>query len=129
VNGFVTGTPRILLRLEGLLVLVGAIIAYSKLDARWWLFALLFFAPDVLMLGYLGGRRVGAAIYNLGHCYALPLGLVGAGLVWNAAGAVATGVIWAAHIGFDRALGYGLKYADGFGSSHLGQVGRSSPAS
>lgn len=129
MNGFVTGTPRALLRLEGLLVLVGSILVYSRLDASWWLLAILFFAPDLFMLGYLVGRKVGAAIYNLGHCYALPLVLIGVGMFWDTAQATAIGVIWAAHIGFDRALGYGLKYPDGFGSSHLGQVGQGSSAS
>ena len=33
-------------------------------------------------------------------------------------------LIWANHIGVDRLLGYGLKYADGFGWTHLGRVGR-----
>lgn len=36
--------------------------------------------------------------------------------------------IWCAHIGFDRALGYGLKYAEGFGFTHLGRIGRKSVA-
>jgi hypothetical protein len=33
-------------------------------------------------------------------------------------------MIWLAHIGFDRALGYGLKYASGFGFTHLGRIGK-----
>ena len=33
-------------------------------------------------------------------------------------------LIWAAHIGFDRALGYGLKYPTSFGETHLGRIGR-----
>jgi hypothetical protein len=37
-------------------------------------------------------------------------------------------MIWLAHIGFDRALGYGLKYTTGFGYTHLGRIGRTSPA-
>jgi hypothetical protein len=32
-------------------------------------------------------------------------------------------MIWLAHIGFDRALGYGLKYSVGFGFTHLGRIG------
>jgi hypothetical protein len=32
--------------------------------------------------------------------------------------------IWIAHIGFDRALGYGLKYGSGFTHTHLGRIGR-----
>jgi hypothetical protein len=29
-----------------------------------------------------------------------------------------------AHIGIDRALGYGLKYSAGFGFTHLGRIGK-----
>jgi hypothetical protein len=29
-----------------------------------------------------------------------------------------------AHIGIDRALGYGLKYSTGFGFTHLGRIGK-----
>ena len=37
-------------------------------------------------------------------------------------------MIWLAHIGIDRALGYGLKYSAGFGFTHLGRIGRASAA-
>jgi hypothetical protein len=40
---------------------------------------------------------------------------------WPLAGPLA--LIWLAHIGIDRALGYGLKYASGFGFTHLGRIG------
>ncbi len=33
-------------------------------------------------------------------------------------------LVWIAHIGFDRALGFGLKYASRFGDTHLGRTGR-----
>jgi hypothetical protein len=33
-------------------------------------------------------------------------------------------MIWLAHIGIDRALGYGLKYQAGFAFTHLGRIGR-----
>jgi hypothetical protein len=42
-------------------------------------------------------------------------------MAWPIAGSVA--LIWLAHIGFDRALGYGLKYKAGFGFTHLGRIG------
>jgi len=34
-------------------------------------------------------------------------------------------LIWFAHIGIDRALGYGLKYTSGFKDTHLGRLGGS----
>ncbi|ESR25831.1 DUF4260 domain-containing protein [Lutibaculum baratangense] len=124
MTGFVTGAPRALLRLEGLLVLAAAILYYAGLDASWWLFAFLFFGPDLSMAGYLAGPKAGAAIYNTAHCYGLPLALIACGGLMPSPQALAIGLIWAAHIGFDRALGYGLKYGEGFGASHLGRIGK-----
>ncbi|GJE03577.1 DUF4260 domain-containing protein [Methylobacterium isbiliense] len=129
MSGVVTGGPRTLLRLEGLGVLVAATVAYGQQDRGWWLYAALFLAPDLTMLGYLAGRRAGATLYNFGHWYALPLACMAWGSFAQAPLLVTVGLIWAAHIGFDRALGYGLKYASGFGISHLGLLARPSTAS
>ncbi len=121
--GAVSGGPRTLLRLEGATAFAGAILAYSALGGRWALFALLFLLPDLSMLGYPVGRRVGAACYNAAHSYLGPalLAALGAGLGTHAPLLIAC--IWAAHIGFDRLLGYGLKYATSFGDTHLGRRG------
>jgi len=113
------------LRLEGFVVLVVATLAYIELDASWWVFAILFLAPDLSMSGYLAGPRVGAAFYNAAHFYGLPLALAAFGVFMSVPNGLAIGLIWTAHIGFDRALGYGLKYAEGFGASHLGRIGAS----
>jgi hypothetical protein len=112
-------TPRLLLRLEGGLVLLAAITAYAAVGASWGLFAALLLAPDVFMAGYLAGPVVGARLYNAGHTYAVPLALGAAayGLGIGLLGSVA--LIWTAHIGMDRALGYGLKHARGFHHTHL----------
>jgi Domain of unknown function (DUF4260) len=122
--GFVTGGLRMALRLEGFAAFAAAIAFYAYAGFSWPLFALLFLTPDLSMLAYLAGPRVGAVGYNLAHTYAaaLALTLVGffSGLPFTAAG----GVIWIAHIGFDRALGYGLKYPTAFGDTHLGRIGR-----
>jgi hypothetical protein len=85
------------------------------------MFALFFLVPDLSMLGYLAGRRVGAACYNAGHSYLGPAALCAAGAALNAHGVLLAASIWAAHIGFDRMLGYGLKYGTGFGDTHLGR--------
>ncbi|HKD28001.1 MAG TPA: DUF4260 domain-containing protein, partial [Xanthobacteraceae bacterium] len=111
----VTGTPRVLLRLEGACVLIIAIVLYSRLAESWWLFAILFLAPDLSFLGYLAGPRIGAIAYNLLHTIAGPILLALAGLFVPYEPAVAVALIWLAHCGFDRALGYGLKYEAGFG--------------
>jgi uncharacterized protein DUF4260 len=76
------------------------------------------------MLAYLAGPRAGAIAYNLAHTYVLAAALTLAGFFAGAPIAAAGGLIWIAHIGFDRALGYGLKYSSAFGDTHLGRIGR-----
>ncbi|CUX51218.1 hypothetical protein GGE43_005034 [Agrobacterium tumefaciens] len=119
MTGSVTGAPKALLRLEGLGVLVVATVLYASLDASWWLFAALIIAPDLSMVGYIANKRVGAALYNAAHWYVPPLALIAGGIVWRETMLVTIGLVWAAHIGLDRALGYGLKYGEGFGMTHL----------
>ena len=123
-SGATTGGVTAVLRLEGLLAMGLAVGGYRLLGHGWPLFALLFLTPDLSMLGYLFDRRVGAVAYNIGHSYLSPgaLALVGLGLGLPLLWALA--LIWVAHIGFDRALGYGLKYPTAFGATHLGRKGR-----
>ncbi len=123
-GGYVQGGPKLILRLEGALVLAAASAAYTHVGSGWMLFAVLFLVPDLSMLGYLIGRRVGAVVYNLGHSYILPAALGAWGVVDGQALAMSVALIWIAHIGFDRLAGYGLKYAAAFQHTHLGQAGR-----
>ncbi len=120
----VTGTPRVLLRIEGACIFAIAIVLYARLGESWWLLAILFLAPDLSFLGYLAGARVGAIAYNLLHTLAGPILLALAGLFVPYEPAMAIALIWLAHCGIDRALGYGLKYEAGFGFTHLGRIGR-----
>ena len=113
----------LLQRLEGLAALAAAVTAYSWLGQSWLLFALLFLAPDLFMLGYLRSPRLGALTYNLGHTYVTPALLALFGL-WTGPLAYGLAAIWVAHIGFDRLLGYGLKLDAGFGQTHLGPIGK-----
>jgi hypothetical protein len=119
----VTGQPLMLLRLEGLAMLTAAAVAYDLAGGSWLQFALLFLLPDIAMLGYLAGPRVGAFAYNAAHTHLAPALLGGAGLASGSEAAVAAALVWTAHIGFDRALGYGLKYPTGFTATHLGAIG------
>ena len=123
----VVGGVRTLLRLEGVVVLAAALAAYAQFGAGWGVFALWLLVPDLSMLGYLAGPRVGAALYNAAHSYAGAVALLVLGVLAAMPWAVAGGLIWCAHIGLDRALGYGLKYAAGFGATHLGRIGRADP--
>jgi hypothetical protein len=119
----VAGTPRILLRLEGFILFALSVALYGRRGDSWWLFALLFLAPDLSFLGYLAGPRVGAIAYNAVHTTAGPVLLVLTGLLAPSQLAAAIGLVWLAHCGVDRALGYGLKYDAGFGFTHLGRIG------
>lgn len=116
---------KTLLKLEELGLGVAALAALSLLDTglAWGWYVPLFFAPDVSMLAYLGGGKVGAVGYNVFHHKAVALGVVMAGL-W-VLGDVTTGMglLLLAHSCLDRMLGYGLKYATGFKFTHLGEIG------
>jgi hypothetical protein len=120
-----TGGVTLLLRVEGLTVLAAAVASYAFVGGSWSLFALLLLAPDLAMIGYRFGPVVGAAAYNAVHTYLAPAALGAAGLALGAPTLQALALIWIAHIGLDRALGYGLKYSTGFGDTHLGRIGRS----
>jgi hypothetical protein len=123
-GGFVAGGVRALLRLEGFAAFTAALAFYAHAGFSWPAFALLFLVPDLAMLAYFAGPRVGALGYNLAHTFALALALTLAGFFGGLPFAAAGGLIWIAHIGFDRALGYGLKYPTAFGDTHLGRVDR-----
>ncbi|MCB9600712.1 MAG: DUF4260 domain-containing protein [Sandaracinus sp.] len=121
----VHGGPRLLLRLEGALVLALAVATYVSLGGSWGWLAALFFAPDVVLLGYLVSPRVGAAFYNAGHSYLGPALVAGIAFAFGApTWALLGALIWVGHIGFDRMLGYGLKHATSFFDTHLGRVGK-----
>lgn len=116
--------PDRLLRLEGLTVFAAATGAFVVLGGPLWLYLVVALAPDLGMLGYLAGPRVGSYSYNALHVYAGPALLGGLGLWTGVDVAVLVALVWAAHVGVDRSLGYGLKYPTGFGDTHLGRVGR-----
>ena len=125
--GGVHGLPRLLLRVEGGLILAAAMLAHARLGGSWGTFALLFLLPDLSMLAYLVGPRAGAAAYNAAHSHIAPALLVAAAYTLGAPLLLLGAAIWAAHIGFDRMLGYGLKYGTAFGDTHLGRVGSPRP--
>ena len=120
----VFGGVASLLRLEGLALLIAAVSAYAWLGGSWPLFALLLLAPDLAMLAYRFGPAIGSAAYNSVHSTLAPAMLGAVGLMLGAPTLQAIALIGFAHIGLDRALGYGLKYASGFGDTHLGGAGR-----
>ena len=99
---------QVLLRLEGLAAAAVTAVLYAHSGASWWLFAALWLAPDLSMLGYLGGPCRGARVYNAVHSYVTPQALALAALVLHARGLLPFALIWANHIAVDRALGYAI---------------------
>ena len=114
--------PGMLLRLEGLAAFAVSVLLYARHDASWLLFGVLALAPDLSTLGFLGGPRAGTIAYNVAHTYALPAIFAAAGLLGDNDLAISLALIWAAHIGLDRAIGYGLKYPGAFKDTHLSRV-------
>lgn len=111
--------PKLLLHLEGSVICALSVAAYRLNHGNWWLFALLFLTPDLSMIGYAFNSRVGAVCYNPVHTYTVPAILaVSAHLVGSPTGLLVA-LIWIAHIGLDRMLGFGLKYPTRFQDTHL----------
>lgn len=108
-----------ILRLEALVVLALSLGVYSYLGSSWWLFALLVLAPDLAALGFVGGSSFGAWCYDMAHTYLAPALLAAAGFVMREPLVMALAAIWFAHIGFDRLIGYGLKFGGNSKDTHL----------
>jgi len=123
-TGTATGGVRILLRLEGVVLFAGMTLLYGLWEGSWWVYAILFLAPDLSFAAYFAGPKAGAIVYNAAHSYLAPVGLMTVGLAMAALLTLSLAMIWLAHIGIDRALGYGLKYQAGFAFTHLGRIGK-----
>lgn len=77
-------------------------------------------SPQILL-------RLGALVYNAGHTYVIPFGIGAFGYTLAAPIVLALALIWTAHIGMDRALGYGLKQPTGAHDTHLDGAEFSAP--
>lgn len=114
--------PRVLLRLEGLVLFGCAIALYVREDYSILALVVLFLAPDLSFVGLAGGPRVGAVAYDAAHTYVGPILLASVSAIVEWDTGVMLGLIWLAHIGIDRAIGYGLRYPDAFRDTHLQRV-------
>ena len=121
---YVTGKPKVWLRLEGVVLLIATIILFSAQGQKWWLYPALLLVPDIFMLGYLANTKLGAFFYNLGHSYFAPALMILLSWTTESKIALAIGIIWLGHIGWDRFLGYGLKYDSDFKHTHLGDLNK-----
>ena len=119
-SGFIDG----ILRAEALVLFIGGILAYLQLNGHpLWLLPLLL-VPDLSMAGYLRGSALGAITYNLVHNLVLAGAIIAIGWLAAIAPVALAGTILVAHVGMDRALGYGLKLPSDFRDTHLGRIGR-----
>jgi hypothetical protein len=114
-----------LLKLEELLLLGLSIFLFAGLGYAWWWYALLFFAPDLSMIGYLWNPRFGSYTYNLIHHKGVAVAIYILGALFKVPALQFTGVLVLGHSSFDRLLGYGLKNSDSFQNTHLGIIGKS----
>lgn len=108
-----------IIHLEGVIVLIAAIYIYALNGFSWLIFLLLLLVPDVSMLAYLINNHIGAQVYNLFHTYIVSILLILIGVFLKSDVPLMIGLIWTAHIGMDRLLGYGLKYKTGFKDTHI----------
>lgn len=115
-----------LLRFEELALFGASIYLFAQTSFDWWWYPALFLLPDLGMMGYLAGNRIGAAFYNLTHHKAVAIGLCGVGLYFQEPWLLVLGLVFLGHSSFDRLLGYGLKLNQGFKYTHLGEIGRGS---
>lgn len=113
---------KILLHMEGLAVLALSIFFYFYLQFSWLMFVILILAPDLSALGYLKNSKVGSIFYNVFHTYSFPLVIIICSLLVDSRVFLMIGLIWVAHIGMDRMLGYGLKYPTKFQDNHLNRI-------
>ena len=117
-------TVRGWLRLEGAAAFIAGLALYGWLGGPWLLVVPLLLLPDLSAIGYLRGPRLGAVTYNVVHNWALGLAVLGVGLATAIAPIAIAGAILVAHVGVDRAAGYGLKLSTSFHDTHLGRIGR-----
>jgi len=113
-----------IIKLEEMGMLAICIAALYILKVDWWYYLLLTLAPDISMVGYVAGNKLGAFCYNLFHHKGIALLILALGLIFDKDIPVLTGIILFGHSSMDRMFGYGLKYEEGFKFTHLGSIGK-----
>lgn len=123
-GGMTRGAVRSWLRLEGLAAFFAGLALFGATGGNWLFVVPLILLPDLSATGYLVSPRVGAFTYNLVHNWVPGIVVLGIG-AWLASPAlVLAAAILIAHVGMDRAVGYGLKLPGSFHDTHLGRMGR-----
>jgi len=121
---------KIQLKLEELAQFTVCVLLLISLEVHWWFYLLLIIGPDIGMLGYVAGPKVGAFTYNLFHNKAvallclLVLFVIGRYTPDWPSSVISFGIILYGHASMDRIFGYGLKFPDSFQHTHLGWIGK-----
>jgi hypothetical protein len=115
---------KTIIKLEELGLFVLGIYFFNQLDYIWWWFLVLILTPDLSMIGYFFGNKMGALCYNLFHHKGIAIALYFAGIYFSNSLIQLSGVILFTHSSMDRMFGYGLKYEKGFKYTHLGEIGK-----
>lgn len=114
--------PRFFLHLEGAAILITSLILYANQQFNWWAFALFLMTPDLAILLYPINPRLGSMAYNLVHTIIFPLTLAIFSVFNGSDLGLQIALIWLAHIGMDRAFGYGFKYSGEFKETHFSRL-------
>jgi hypothetical protein len=122
--GMTHGAVRSWLRLEGAAAFVAGLALFGAAGGSWLLIVPLLLLPDVSAIGFLAGPRAGFFTYNLVHNWVPGIAALGLGIWLSSPAIVLVAAILIAHVGMDRAVGYGLKLPGSFHDTHLGRMGR-----
>lgn len=111
-----------IIKIEEVAITVASIypISHLNISLSWWVYLLLFFSPDIGILGYTISNKVGAVSYNILHHRGIAIAVAGLGLFYTNDYILLSGLILLAHASFDRIFGFGLKHSNGFKYTHLG---------
>ncbi|UWY29595.1 DUF4260 domain-containing protein [Flavobacterium sp. TR2] len=115
---------KTIIKLEEAALFILGIFLFNRLNYEWWWFPVLILAPDLSMIGYVFGNKIGAFAYNLFHHKGIALLIYAIGYYLSIENIQLTGIILFSHSAMDRIFGYGLKYEKGFKYTHLGEIGK-----
>jgi hypothetical protein len=115
---------KTVIKLEELGLFLLGIYLFDQMQYAWWWFLVLILVPDLSMIGYIFGNKIGALSYNIAHHRGISVVLYLVGIYCSLTSIQLLGVILFAHSAMDRMFGYGLKYETGFKFTHLGEIGK-----
>src|SRR5262245_3740983 len=124
-TGMTQGAVRAWLRLEGAAAFGAAIALFGASGGNWLFVIPLLLLPDLSAVGYLAGPRIGSMTYNVAHNWVPGIAVLALGIWLSSPALLIAASILIAHVGMDRAAGYGLKLPSSFHDTHLGRMGRS----